>query len=218
MHAHSQLSLEIRPGVAKDSKTFTENLSRKCIKVINKNILNDQNWAMIFPDSFITVKELCTCVRQQCFAARNERDIMSAKRGQVTICFWKFSHNIFLVSHQEVLFGAQACKEIFRGEKHIWEKQTWSNGICLTKALSKNFCFKYMQYRITNPRKHVRTFELQAHLFYCAFLHHASQILHFSQMELFEATVHQTSLLVPFSMSISSFCVSVSHFGDSCHI
>ena len=50
------------------------------------------------------------------------RDIMSAKRGQVTICVWKFSHNIFLVSHQEVLFGAQACEEIFSEGKNTFEK------------------------------------------------------------------------------------------------
>ena len=78
-------------------------------------------------------------VRQQCFAAHNERH-HEYQRGQFTICVWKFSHNIFLVSHQEVLFGAQACEEIFSEGKNTFEKNKHGlMGSVWQKALSKNF-------------------------------------------------------------------------------
>ena len=54
--------------------------------------------------------------------------------------------------------------------------------------------------------------------FYCASVYRISQIFCCFKNWMFVATLHWVSLLVPFSNSICSLDVSVSHFGNSCNI
>lgn len=66
------------------------------------------------------MKELCSHVLDSNVLLPIMRDIMSA-RGVNSQYVFENSLITFLVSHQEVLFGAQACEEISEG-KNTFEK------------------------------------------------------------------------------------------------